>query len=77
LSHYFAFNLPDLLFIETPNAEALGDKESLKMNQPKRYLTTRKVMARHCISKRTLERRLKDATLDFPKPVMIQACCDD
>jgi predicted DNA-binding transcriptional regulator AlpA len=41
------------------------------MNKPKRYLTTRKVMARHCISKRSLDRRLKDQALDFPKPVMI------
>ncbi len=42
------------------------------MNQPKRYLTTRKVMARHCISKRSLDRRLKDATLDYPSPMIIR-----
>jgi predicted DNA-binding transcriptional regulator AlpA len=41
------------------------------MNKPKRYLTTRKVMARHCISKRSLDRRLKDPALGFPQPVMI------
>jgi predicted DNA-binding transcriptional regulator AlpA len=41
------------------------------MNKPKRYLTTRKVMARHCVSKRSLDRRLNDPDLDFPKPVMI------
>jgi predicted DNA-binding transcriptional regulator AlpA len=41
------------------------------MHQPKRYLTTRKVMARHCISKRSLDRRLKDPELGFPQPVMI------
>ena len=41
------------------------------MNQPKRYLTTRKVMARHCVSKRTLDRRLKDHALGFPQPVVI------
>jgi predicted DNA-binding transcriptional regulator AlpA len=41
------------------------------MNKPKRYLTSRKLMARQCISKRTLDRRLKDPGLGYPPPDMI------
>ena len=41
------------------------------MNKPKRYLTTRKLCARHCTSPRTIDRRLKDPELAFPSPDMI------
>ena len=41
------------------------------MNKPKRYLTTRKVMARHCISKRSSRPSAQGSRTRLPEPVMI------